>query len=50
MSICLPRREFLATLGGDQFAPPKSRWGRSCLARPAQIRTCSFPGYGSHLG
>jgi hypothetical protein len=22
----------------------------SCLAPPAQIRTCSFPAYGSHLG
>jgi hypothetical protein len=29
----------------------KSRCGRdaSCLAPPAQIRTCSFPAYGAYL-
>src|SRR6516162_5718329 len=44
---------------GHAAAPPSSvmNWRRlrrgrdaSCLAPPAQTRTCSFPAYGSHLG
>jgi hypothetical protein len=26
------------------------RLQRACKAQPAQIRTCGFPAYGSHLG
>src|SRR6516162_5279798 len=30
--------------------PPRRGRDASCLAPPAQTRTCSFPAYGSHLG
>ncbi len=40
----------LASLNGQQVGTKGRGRDASCLAPPAQIRTCSFPAYGSYLG
>jgi hypothetical protein len=46
------RQHFRFVPKPDERTAAKTRRGRdaSYLAPPAQIRTCSFPAYGSHLG